>query len=153
MIFADTQETTYAAVILGFLMLLLTVLQTLWSDWRAKRNAATIKSEVVVAAKEVKKTAEEAAGTAEAGNKKLDKVYDAVNGKGLMGVLSRVEKKVDEQGKALIDHIKDDAGFQGKLSEQFSSLETFIKGSPLPPAGGEMTVELHGTATMNKEAT
>jgi hypothetical protein len=147
------EAASYQEIKLGFLALLLLALQTWYQDWRAKRNAATIKSEVVVAAKEVKKTAEEAAGTAEAGNKKLDKVYDAVNGKGLMGVLSRVERKVDEQGKALIDHIKDDAIFQGKLSEQFSSLETFIKGSPLPPAGGEMTVELHGTATMNKEAT
>jgi hypothetical protein len=151
MIFADAQETTYAAIILGFLTLTLTVLQTLWQDWRAKRNAAALKTEVVVAAKEVKKTAEEAAGTAEAGNKKLDRVYDAVNGNGLMGAMRRIDKKLDEQGKTLSDHIKDDAGFQAKISEQLGEIANIVKGSPIPPAGGEMTVELHGTATTTKK--
>jgi hypothetical protein len=153
MIFADTQETTYAAVILGFLMLLLTVLQTLWSDWRAKRNAAALKTEVVVAAKEVKKTAEAAADTAEASKKKLDTVYEAVNGNGLMGMVRRIDRKLDEQGKTMLDHIKDDSDWHAKLEKQYSGLEKLIKGSPLPEPGGEMTVELHGTATMNKEAT
>jgi hypothetical protein len=128
MIFADTQETTYAAVILGFLVLLLTVLQTLWQDWRAKRNAAALKTEVVVAAKEVKKTAEAAADTAEASKKKLDTVYEAVNGNGLMGMVRRIDKKLDDQGKTLLDHIKEDSDWHSKLEKQYGSLEILIRG-------------------------
>jgi DNA anti-recombination protein RmuC len=125
MIFADTQETTYAAVILGFLVLLLTVLQTLWQDWRAKRNAAVIQSQVVIAAKEVKKTAEAAADTAEASNKQIREVHKAVNGGGIMGAMRVLGHKLDAMGikveansKTLTEHIEEDASWHDKIDKQ-----------------------------------
>lgn len=168
MIFADAQEMTIQAAVIGLLLVVTTILQSWWQmkkmEWERQKNeqalAATakdVKAHVEDATKQVKSSADVAAGTAlaaaktaDATRKKLDTVYEAVNGNGLMGVVKRIDKKLDEQGKTLLDHIKDDSDWQKKLTEQFGSLETLLKGSPVPP-GGELVVELHGTATTKAE--
>ena len=152
MIFAaDIQEMTIQAAVIGLLVVLTTILQSWWqmrkAEWdkaQVKKDldiaAADVKTHVAEAAKQVKSSADVAADTALAAaktaddtRKKLDTVYEAVNGNGLMGEVRKLGRKIDDSQKTLLDHIKEDSDWHTKLTQQFGSLESILRGDPEKP--------------------
>lgn len=133
MLFAElAQEATIQTAILGFLLLFLTIAQSWWQLKKAEWDKISSKKELDSAAQKAMNTAEAAAKTAEATNNKLDTVYEAVNGSGLMGAISQLDKKIEMTNEALITHAKEDSNWRSKIVQQLGALDTLIRGVKKP---------------------
>jgi aerobic-type carbon monoxide dehydrogenase small subunit (CoxS/CutS family) len=114
MLLAEMDPDLKGALV-GFLVILTLVLQSLYADWRQKKAVKSLETKVDAAAAKVDaatQKAETAATTATALAGKtvrtMEGVHAALNGHGVMGALAEIKAELKAHGVKLEAHGEDD---------------------------------------------
>jgi hypothetical protein len=134
MLLAEMDPDLKGALV-GFLVILTLVLQSLYADWRQRKAVEKLETKVDAAAAKVDaatERAETAASTATALAGKtvrtMEGVHAALNGKGVMGALARQGEVLEDIRAELKAHGADDL-------RQFGEIRGLL-GVPEPKGGG-----------------